>query len=439
MTGSWRRRLAQAMRLGEVSRVVEGAGIEFAHPTRAQREAFQLARFNTVWTDAVRNVPFYASWQSEHRLPATIGSLDELASWPIVSKRELQTHTELLRRPGRAPDRVGMTGGSTGEPLRFGQWREEVGQSNPAMWLGRAGYGVLPGDRTFLLWGHEHLYGKGLRRQLVAAQRRGKDWLLNSRRFSAYDLSPARMEQALEVMRQWRPRVVIAFSAAAIALARSQSGVAEKIQELGVRCVICSAGPLSEAERAEITSFFGAPLAMEYGAAECGVMAYTIPSGGYRTSWRSHILETVQMNEPAPRNIVTCLDSRYLPLIRYDVGDCLDLEGQSELRPHGFREVLGRPSDIVRFGDGTAFFGALIGDCVKQVAKVSASQTVVRGEGLEIHVLAIAPLSDSERGLIAERCRSVVPGLRARSLEVVEKPRLQQSPSGKIPLVVYES
>ncbi len=439
MTGFWRRRLAQTMRLGEVSRVVGAAGIEFAHPTRASREAFQLARFNTVWADAVRNVPFYARWQSQHRLPATIGSLDELASWPIVSKGELQAHAELLRRPGRAPDRVGMTGGSTGEPLRFGQWREEVGQSNPAMWLGRAGYGVLPGDRTFLLWGHEHLYGKGLRRQLVAAQRRGKDWLLNSRRFSAYDLSPARMQQALEAIREWSPDVVIAYSAAMIALVRSASLEAKALSRKGPKCVVCTAGPLSKLEHEEIASFFGAPVAMEYGAAECGVMAYTIPSGGYRTSWRSHILEAVETDETAPRNVVTCLDLRYLPLIRYDVGDCLELHEDGDARPHGFRRVVGRPSEIVRLGDGTAFWGNLIGDCVKQVAKVSASQTVVRGAGLEIHVLAIAPLSDSERDLIAERCRSVVPGLRTRSLQVVEKSRLQQSPSGKIPLVVYES
>ncbi|HSA32435.1 MAG TPA: hypothetical protein P5077_01785 [bacterium] len=430
--------LNRLLRVAEHRDLAHAISRENACSTRELREIYQVNQFNSVWNDAWRNVPFYAAWKKKYSLPDQIISLDELESWPIVTKKELQSNAAFLVRTNRPPDSYGMTGGSTGEPLRFGSWKENAADFTPNMWMGRGAYGVEPGDRTCLLWGHQHLYGTGWRRQVNHLKRRIKDWLNNSYRISAYDLSPDAMKDALRKMCDFGPEFVIAFSPAMIAFCRTNRKDAEICRRLKVKCVMCTAGPLTQKEQEEIGSFFNASVCMEYGSAECGVMAYTVPAGGYRTFWQTHLLQTVPDFQNAHRNIVTILKVRYFPLIRYDIGDYLELYPDEIQRPHRFISVIGRPSEIVKFPDGTAFFGALIGDCVKQVQRVTANQTVIRGDSMLIRVLADGALTAEESALIIQRCRTVVPALVGKSIMVEQVKELKMGVSGKVPLVMYE-
>ncbi|MCX7049965.1 MAG: hypothetical protein NTX50_31340 [Candidatus Sumerlaeota bacterium] len=418
--------------------VLNVAAREFTCPTRELRENYQVEQFNRVWVDAWENVPFYTGWKREHHLPDNICSLDEVESWPIVTKCDLQKNTALFERLDRPAEGQGMTGGSTGQPLRFGTWKEDAGHTLPNMWIGRRAYGIEPGDRTWLLWGHHHLYGTGFYRRVSALKRRLKDYLLNSCRISAYDLSPSAMQSAFQKFVNFSPRFIVAFSPAILAFCRTNRAKEDACHRIQVKCVLCTAGPLTQNERQEISSFFNAPVCMEYGSAECGVMAYTVPSGGYQVFWQTHLLQTVPDFQDAHRSIVTRLTMRCFPLIRYDIGDYLDVYPNEIKRPHRFISVLGRPSEIVRFSDGTAFFGALIGDCVKQVPKVMASQTILRGDEMLIHVLADGKLTTEDADLIYQRCRMVVPALTNKRILVEQKEKLRTGISGKVILVVHE-
>lgn len=269
-------------------------------------------------------------------------------------------------------------------------------------------------------------------------KRKLNDWLLNSCRISAYDLSPAAMQLAFQKVVKFSPKFLIAFSPAMLAFCRTNRANKDACHRLQVKCVLCSAGPLTRNEREEISSYFNAPVCMEYGSAECGVMAYTVPSGGYQTFWQTHLLQTVPDFQNVHRNIVTCLTMQYLPLIRYDIGDYLDVYPNEVKRPHRFISVLGRPSEVVKFSDGTAFFSLLIGECVKQVLKVIAHQTILRGDAMYIHVLADGKLTTEEADWIIQRCRIVVPALTTKRILVEQKEKLKMSVGGKVPLVVYE-
>lgn len=407
--------------------------------TRKSREDCQVVRFNTVWKVARQNVPFYDKWQKRFGLPDQISDLKELKDWPILTKADLRNLEDFKRTDVPYPNDAILTGGSTGEPVRLPKkFDPTVG---PSQLMGRARYGVEVGDRTFLLWGHEHLYGTGFKRKINILKRRFKDWLADWMRVSAYDLGAEAMTVAFQKFQAFRPKFVYGFSPAVLAFCRINRAHRREVDS--VKVVLCSSGPLTDAEKVEIEDFFGAKVCMEYGSVECGILAYTRPEDGeYDVFWNTHLLQAKKENGEY-RNIVTRLTDCYVPLIRYDIGDYLDLdpaqEAENERSVLEIRSVKGRPSEMLQFKCGVSFFGALIGDCVKQVPKVIQSQIVVDQErdAMSISVVTNGELlTEEDKDLIIGRIKLTVNDASKLRLSVVQVDKLWTTVGGKTPRII---
>ena len=399
---------------------------------------YQARAFNDVWQDAYTHVPFYESWKKKHAIPSRIETLEELNAWPVVRKKDLQGAGDSLFRKGVRPTAWLKTGGSTGEPLHLPTWPDH-GIASSSQLLGRTPHGYYPGMRTFLLWGHHHLYGSGAGRQVAILKRKCKDYLSNFVRSSAYDLSTPSMTRAFLRCERFRPECVIGYSAALIAFCRVNAALGNLLTTTP-RLVISTAGPLSDLEYNELTAFFGSNVCCEYGSVECGIMAYSLPgSRCYRTFWDTHLLQGMADGAEFIRNIVSLLTPAYVPLIRYDVGDLLSVDDPSLPSHLDLRNVMGRPSDIITLSDGTAFWGNVIGDCVKQVPAVTGCQLYVYDTALVVHVTASRPLSDGDLSLIRRRMETVVPQLRSNRVTIACVPRLHVTAGGKSPLVIYDT
>ena len=406
---------------------------------RKEIESYQLSRFNELWQHAISNVGFYREWKNEHDLPTRISDLSELESWPVLTKADLRNIDLFMRADVPCPRGHLMTGGSTGEPVRLPSWGDSV--SGVSQMVGRGAYGIRPGDRTLLLWGHEHLYGTGLKRKINTLKRRLKDWLANWTRVSAYDLSSDAMHRAYQIFAKVRPKFIIGFSPAVLSFVRQNASEARKV--LCVEVILCTAGPLTQSEKEEIENFFGGRVCMEYGSVECGIMAYTRPRDGeYDVFWNTHLLQAQREDNGEYKNLVTRLMDCYVPLIRYDIGDYLELNPADEIENARsvleIKSVKGRPSEMLKFKCGVSFFGALIGDCVKQVPEVVSSQIAVNEEEdiLEIRVTAACRLCDEQMSLIKNRFGLTVAGAGKLSVRVVQVSRLEMTVGGKVPRVV---
>lgn len=420
-------------------------------PTRETRERYQVEKFNAVWKTARENVPFYRKWQEKFGLPDEILSLAELKDWPILTKADLRNLEDFVRTDVPYPSGRCLTGGSTGEPVRLPSWGDPM--AGVSQTIGRAAYGIEPGDRTFLLWGHEHLYGTGIKRKINAYKRRFKDWLAGWTRVSAYDLGAEAMHYACAKLIKAHAKFIIGFSPAVLAFVRQNAAQAHRVSS--VRVILCTAGPLTPDEKQEIVDFFTptstfAPqpsarvprLCMEYGSVECGIMAYTRPSDGeYDVFWNTHLIQA-KKEDGEYKNLVTRLTDCYVPLIRYDIGDYLELdpahEVDNERSVMEIKTVKGRPSEMLNFKCGVSFFGALVGDCVKQVPEVVSSQIAVDEENdlLEIRVTANNALAPASLDLIKDRFRLTVENANRLAIRVVQIPRLFTTVGGKTPRVV---
>lgn len=407
-------------------------GLMFVKNDKKSIEQYQIENFNAIWKDAYSNIPFYKKYKADNHLPDAINDLKELSYWPILTKKQLmQNPDELLRN--YPPDTFNITSGSTGIPLRI---PVKYGLASPTnMWIGRAANGVLPSCKTFIIWGHHHLHGTGIKRIINTTIRDLKDWICNYKRISAYDTSLPKMQKAFSTYKRFKPDFVIGYSSSILAFVRCN---ADSVITKAPKAILCTAGPLSSNEKKEIENFFNAPVCMEYGSMECGVMAYTINHGAqYKVFWNTHILQGQIDGNNKIRNIVTLITPKYFPLIRYDIGDWLDIPEREPLwNILTIKDIAGRPTDIITLPCGVSFFAMLIEACVEHLDGIIAHQLVVKDSNLTIYITGRKHFSDTEKESIIIKLRDVMPVLSSVNIEVEQVEELIKVKSGKTPLVI---
>ena len=403
----------------------------------------RIEKFNDVWKDAFENVPFYAQWKTRHHLPDKIGSLDELAHWPVLEKQDLIRNGDKLVRKDITRFHESVTGGATGEPLHFRVMPDESDAVTMNKWIGWARMGIYPDSRCFLLWGHRHFYGQGLKSNLRFAWRQFKDWMTNNLRADATNLSQRALRKDVEKLICFKPECVIAYSASLLALVRSCGEYRERCQKLGVKAVICTAGPLTKSERDEIGAFFNAPVGMEYGSMEAGVMAYQTPvtDGRYQVFDGTHIIQSVpECSGNLSQILVTALSRRYLPLIRYRIGDYMtDVCVSDDGTVKSFAEVSGRAGDMIDLGNGIRFHGYSLMVCAEENPKIIAYQLKLNMNLGTVTFVAqtSSPLTADEEVQIKKHAADVA-SIDATLIKVEEAIELVKAPSGKIRLVIKE-
>ncbi len=417
---------------GSYRKVLQKSSLLFVFHDKSNIEQYQIDKFNEVWEDAYKNIPFFKEWKDTYKLPSSISSLSELSNWPVLTKKDILEEIKNVKRDVPPTGKV-ITSGSTGVPLNLPVWHDEETQSN--MWIGRAANGILPDDKTFLIWGHHHLYGTGLTRIKNIIIRSVKDIILGYKRISAYDTSEPAMMAALKKYEKFKPAFVIGYSSSVLSFVRCNKKVGVKNLP---KLVLCTAGPLSDKEKEEIRDFFSCPLCMEYGSVECGVMAYTVNDCNcYKTFWMSHLLQGKKDSNGKIRNIVTKLSKNYFPLIRYDIGDYLDVpEGESLDSILNINTILGRPTDIVTLDNGVSFFAMLIEACVEHLEGLISHQLLVKGNSLEILLVALRHLDENDFNSVLKKLQAVVPNLNNCDIVIKQVDELNKNKGGKTPLVI---
>lgn len=278
---------------------------------------YQLQRFNSVWKYAVEQIPFYAKWAEDHHLPTEITALDELAYFPRITKSVITENFDLICQ-GVEYDGFYSTGGSTGTPTRFPKLAGESADRFADIYTARSWIGIAPKDKYVHLWGHSHLFGSGALAPAKKAVRNLKDWSVGAKRLNAYDLSPEANIDYAQRLANSRATYMIGYTSAVLRVAAAAKSISNWAPPPSLRAVIVTAETCTKSDISLIESTFKVPCYIEYGAAETGVIAHSLPSNaGLRTLYRSHILMTDRNDELT----VSTLQNRAFPLINYEIGD----------------------------------------------------------------------------------------------------------------------
>jgi len=282
----------------------------------------QLAKLQALLRHAARHVPFYRPLLSGRELADLASGPHILADLPPVDKHVLtQRQAEFLAEG--YPDLLsGHTGGSTGTVFYFKTDPEVKTLRRATDLRGRTWAGWRLGERQALLWGHQgdlmgnEAPGGRLRNILVNRTL----WL------NAFDLGEQELRDYHAKLVAERPALLIGYASALGLMARYI--LDEGLPPPRVRGIISSAETLTDEHRQLVEKGFDAPLLDRYGSREVGPVAQQCERiGGLHVNAERFWLEILDPRgrpcAPGERGeiVLTDLDARGMPFIRYRTGD----------------------------------------------------------------------------------------------------------------------
>lgn len=251
-----------------------------------------------------------------------------LAALPIADKDTLRR----LQPPPQSPlQRLGsprftrVTGGSTGAPAVVIVDAPASAMSLAAREVCQGWYGIRRGDKQLRLWG----------RPLDRARRAAlaKDQLLNRIRVDSLALDGEAFEQLAARLDAFGPRFVYGYASMILLLCDALArGAAPRHFTRGLLAVVSTSEVLSEDQRRLVADSLGCPVADEYGCSEVDIISFQCPDGGRHVIAPNIILEAVRFGDEPPgygQAVVTDLNNRAMPVVRYRLGDLLPLEAPS--------------------------------------------------------------------------------------------------------------
>ena len=262
--------------------------------------------------------------------------LDDLARLPTLDKQQLLDNREAIQieEPGER-HYFSETSGSTGNPLVFYRNASWDGWHNASVMRGYEWFGVNPWDRNGYLWGYNT-------RPAARAKIRGLDALQN--RFRMFSYEDSEIDRFVDKLRD--ARFLSGYSSmihevAKAIIARGEAGTFDRLL-----LVKGTSEKIYDAYQTAAQEAFGRRIISEYGAAEAGIIAFECPHGTMHVNEETCIVE-----EADGEIIVTNLVSRSFPILRYRLGDHVQLGEVSRcacgITGPSITEITGRVGGII--------------------------------------------------------------------------------------------
>lgn len=269
--------------------------------------------------------PFYRRRLLSAGLDASAGrDRERFCRIPPLTKQEIVQFRAEMQTPGRWRLEQVSTSGSTGIPLVVGKDHVAIAYVDAVMHEFYTWHGIRLGDAQARVW-------RLPTRSFHALRWRAADVLLNRHRLNAHAITDDSSVAFVERLRRVRPTYLKGYPNATyeVALALRRRGVDPG--DLGLRVVILTGETLYPYQRRVIEDVFKAPVANEYGSTENGIIAFECPRGGFHVA-PTYLVEVLDSatGMPVPNGrsgeiVVTELESRAFPFLRYRLGDTVAL------------------------------------------------------------------------------------------------------------------
>lgn len=343
---------------------------------------------------AFEKIPYFRShWLPYFNTKTTISFWENFARLPVMEKTDIQDHQQqFLNHEIKKTDHRG-TSGSTGTPLRFVKDRQATAFMDAVMYHAYSWYGINIGDRQARFWGLPH---DNISQKMAHL----KDFLMNRRRLSAFQLSPAALQSFADQIKRWHPHYFYGYPSLLIEFARFVDEHNVNLTTLKLKAIICTGEQLEISQKEYLRQIFNCPVVNEYGSTEVGVIGFECSLGNLHEMSSNIYLEVLKDGIPVLDEegvvVVTELHALTSPFIRYKIGDrgvrC------SAPCPCGLpypviKVLSGRIDDYILTPDGRKVYDAILAYTLKKgIKKFKAVQREVRS--LEIMIVADDELND---------------------------------------------
>ncbi|HUN81511.1 MAG TPA: hypothetical protein VMV81_08390 [Phycisphaerae bacterium] len=374
---------------------------------RERFAAYQSDRLRELLQHSIDHCPFYKARRSRF----TPGS--EIAELPLLTRSMLrQSHEEMRSRHDALP-LIGHTHGTADEGVRFYWDRMRQARDKAHRLRGHAWHGFEIGDRELHLWPIDPPASTGA--AIKQALRHARDRITGDRQIDILD-SPSMGLAVLQ--REWS-----AFKPARVT---AYPSVLAEILKVGlcpspvVRTAFLTGEVTFGWQRQLIERALGAPIIQNYGLQEVGPIAFECREGSWHTCAESVIVEFIRDGRTAlpgelAEVVVTGLQSRVMPMIRYCTGDIVRVAAPRNC-PCGrglpvMPPILGRAGDFVLGSNGRWIGPDEVTECVGRWIEPGTFQFSQSATGdLAIGITAGAHMTSESRSGLEISVRELIGG-----------------------------
>lgn len=370
--------------------------------------------------------------------PTSLQQIPPLTKALIREHKDRLVSTEPLRQAS-----LGWlkTGGTTGEPLWFGQDQiyRDYNIAHDYHIMTWSGWQL--GQPQFWLWGHVPDTGpSGLNLKISQA----KDWLVNRFDSNAFIMSEQSLHQLADQIRDYPDGILWSYVSTAYRFAQFLRD--HNRRDFKLQAVYTAAEPLFDHQRHVIEGALGCPVFNCYSSIDVGNIACECPEhNGLHIMTRNCYVEILQDDQPVPVGeegefVLTNLTNYAMPIIRYKIEDW----GRQTNRQCGcgrglplLEVVEGRKIDLFKTRDGRTVYGAFAKDLMPTFPSVKQFQVIQKTLDLVIfRIVSEGPL-DQERLKNVEQVTKAALGDQVTvEFEFVDS--LPRTPTGKHRYLVSE-
>lgn len=401
-----------------------------------QLQQLQTERLKTLLLACKKSVPAYQQLPiSEEEIQRD--PFEVLRRIPILSKKAYLSdpdrylnmdYDEALRIPN-------ITGGSTGEPLRFIMDRYDVEHYEAARWRGLSWWDITYGSRSVMIWGNPIELNNAEQKKI-----KFKDNVLKNRTvISAYEMTEGKIDEYIAFLNRYQPEYIYGYATALYMFSQLLLPRKDQLKLKQLKAVVSTSETLHDHQREVITAAFGCPVANEYGARDAGILAYECRCGNLHITSENVILEVVDPAtfEPLPAGqsglvVTTDLNNLAMPRLRYLLGDTATLS--SKRCPCGknlplIESLDGREDTIFKLPDGRLVHGNAANQLARKFPAIRQFQLIQTSpEKAQLYVVCHEGGEDEIAAFQKDIMELILPGVQITAQAVDE---IAPSASGK--------
>ncbi len=297
---------------------------------------YQFKKLKELLNFAYKNSEYYKKYFEINNIHLNnIRSLKDLQMIPPITKEDLLNNAQKIQIKNLSEKLFySETSGSTGTPLIFYRNKDWDAWHRASIYRGYSWYRVKPWERNGYLWGYNFSFKRRLKTRLL-------DYLQN--RFRMFSYKDNEIEKFSKKLRT--ASFLTGYSSMIYE-------VAKKINEgngrprFNLKMIKGTSEKIFDKYQAEVQRAFGRKIISEYGAGEAGIIAFECPKGNMHIN-----METVIVEEENQKIIVTNLVSKSFPIIRYALGDYIEIDKHMQcacgMKHHIIKEVIGRVGKVI--------------------------------------------------------------------------------------------
>ncbi|HMM68516.1 MAG TPA: phenylacetate--CoA ligase family protein [Dokdonella sp.] len=407
-----------------------------------QVAALQWTKLKRLIEHCWREVPYYRqTWKELGASPEDIRSPADFARLPVLTKQDIRAHFDALQAPAMRKEMLyKTTGGSTGEPLKFGYTPESYQRRIAAMWRGYSWAGARMGRRTLYLWGmtiQSPMRPHAIKDRVYHAA-------FNRRMLNAFLMSRERMPEYVAEIDSFRPKVIVGYAGPLLRMAEWIIDRGHPVHR--PRSILSAAEALNDVHRKIIEKAFGCPVFNTYGCREFMLIASECEQrDGLHLSADHLAVELIGLQagtngEQIGDIVVTDLHNYGMPLLRYINGDLATPGDKPCACGRGLpllQKVQGRKLDTLHTPAGHLLPGEFIVYAFLGIPCIKQYQVVQRElEILDINVVPDVGFGDAVLDQIRLELAKAVGSSVALRINLVEK--IEASASGKFRVAICE-